>query len=391
MAITIVTQPSQYTPIYNGAFFTCTSDNVTEPSFSFIFDIYVDAALLTRHRIAPRPTDGLGIFDAGKIIESLITHDPLTDIDSEFLNNASYKKFQVKIGEEVETGGAMVLTADLATSSNVYAFNGTLRYRDFVAFDHTDYLLGNANRKFITDSGIPTIGLGERAWLYSMNSTPASYDKIVIKTYDSSGTLLDTFTNTNTLNDNGDDNDRFIRAAVGPFHIINQQGAGSLDGVSYYTVQAQTAVSGAMSEVKRFNLVDHCTRYTPIRIHFLNRFGAFDSFTFITVSRTTFEKKTKTFTRSQNYNPAVSDRMKTVTSTEETEKILVNSDWLTESESLWLEQLLSSPVIFQEFNNELIPVVCTTSNYQTRKTEVDKLFNLQLEFEYTYTNIRQRY
>lgn len=392
MSIVVVSTPAVYSPVYNGLYFVATSDNIAEPSFSFLFDIYIDGGLYTRHRIAPRPTDGYGVFNAGNIIETLVTQDALTDLDTDFITNElAYQKFLIKIGEEYEVSGVLVPDPDLATTSSVYAFNGALDFIELVSFDHTDYLLSDSAKLFLTNSGQVDVMLGERNWLYSMNATPANYTRRVIKTYSAAGALLNTFTSTNTFDDNAEDDEKFIRTSVGPFHVIQQHGATALDNVSYYTVQATTTGGTAISELKRFNIVDGCNRYEHIRVHFLNKLGAFDSFTFVKVSRRSSEINRKTYMRSRNETIATIDRFKTVSNTTIKDKISVNSDWITEDQSLWLEELVTSPVIFQEIDNMLIPILCTNNQVSRRKTEVDKLFNLALDFEYTYENNRQRY
>lgn len=392
MAITIVQYPPTYAPVYNDLMFVATSDNIAEPSFSYLFDIWIDGGFYTRHRISPRPTDGYGVFNAARIIETLITNDTLTDLDTDFISNErAYKKFFIKIGEEYAIGGAMIPAPDLETTADVYAFNGSLGFRESVTFDHTDYLLSDSSKLFMTNSGAVTIGIGERAWLYSMNSTPANYTKRIIKTYDASGSLLNTFTKTNTITDNAEDNDRFIRTSVGPYNVVQQHGSTAMDNVAYYTVQAQTSGGTALSELKRFNVTDYCERYTPVRIHFLNKLGSFDSFTFTKISKVNSEIIRKTYRRSRTETISVIDRFKTVSSVTEEEKLLVNSDWITEEQSEWLRELITSPVVFQEIDNTLIPINCLATSAPHRKSENEKLFNLQLEFEYTYINNRQRY
>jgi hypothetical protein len=391
MAISIVSYPQAFTPAYNDQYFTCTSDNVGETGFSFIFDIYIDSALVTRSRIRPRPSDQYGIFNAKRIIESYVSNDPFNDIDSDFItHDNSYVNYVVKIGEEYDVAGVPTIDPDLYTSSATYAINASLDFLSFINWDYTDYELANSSKLFLTNSGTVNTALGERRYLYTLNNTTADYAKRIIKTYNSAGVLQNTFTKTNTLTASTDDN-KFIRTACGPYHVLQQHGGTALDNISYYTVEVQTSGNTQISEAKRFNIVDLCEKYTHVKIHFLNKLGGFDSFTFIKANNKDYDIKRTTYSKGQTETISSKDRFKTVSNVQISEKIVVNSDWVSETEHAWLLELVTSPVIFHEVDNEFIAINCTETKYTEKLTVNDKLFNLRLEFEYTFINERQRY
>ena len=70
--------------------------------------------------------------------------------------------------------------------------------------------------------------------------------------------------------------------------------------------------------------------------------------------------------------------------------MVLNSNWITETESAWLEELLTSPITYMETTEGIEVVNVTDSNYEVRKTVNDKLFNLQITIEKTYLKNRQR-
>ena len=133
-------------------------------------------------------------------------------------------------------------------------------------------------------------------------------------------------------------------------------------------------------------------------MHFLNVMGGFDVFNFKLAStkNTSIEKKRYntmlgSFNESNEYNYAVSDRSSSVISLSNQDSITVNSDWITDAESIWLKELLTSPVVFMEQSNNLIPVQITETRYKTSKRVNDKLFNLQITFDFGNENYRQSY
>jgi len=68
----------------------------------------------------------------------------------------------------------------------------------------------------------------------------------------------------------------------------------------------------------------------------------------------------------------------------------VNTDYLTESESTWMNDLFTSPVLYREVNNELIAMNITGNSIQKKTSLNDKLMQYTFELNYSLTNRRQR-
>jgi hypothetical protein len=138
-----------------------------------------------------------------------------------------------------------------------------------------------------------------------------------------------------------------------------------------------------------------CTNYDSYRLHFLNKFGGFDSVTFDRVSRVNEEIERKSFKKlygstSGRWSYNTYDRGITNYDTAIKDRLVLNSDWLTESEYAWLEELVSSPEVYWDNGNELWAVNITDSNYEKKKVVNDKLFNLTIAVEITQKRYRQR-
>ncbi len=56
--------------------------------------------------------------------------------------------------------------------------------------------------------------------------------------------------------------------------------------------------------------------------------------------------------------------------------ITINSDWITEDESIWLEQLVTSPDVYIYDGSNLVAVNITNANYETKYEASQQLFNL---------------
>jgi hypothetical protein len=392
--ITINQQPDTYSPVYNPLIFVATSDNTAEDNFNYIVDVYWSGVLQTRHRLPARPDNGLLLFDASEIVQAQVTHN-FSYNDGFFQNSSSYLKFQVKFGEEYDTAGVSAVHADLATSNNIYAINAAISPDDFTFWDSTNFLLTGSSSRFLTNAPIiQKTRSGESAWLYSIASSPANYDRLQVKKYNASG-LIATATIPNTYNGASDVNTH-LKVGVGYINIEVSLGGGYLVGATYYTVQAINSTGTAKSELRRFDIVTNCERYTPVRLHFLNKLGGFDSFTFTKVSkdssnieRSGYKKKSGSFSGS-SYVYTLSDQEDITSNVTLKDSLLINSDFLSEEESLWLKELVSSPVVFQEISSGFKPVTITDAKYEPKKKVNEKLFNLQLTIAYK-DSYRQRY
>lgn len=397
MAIIISDQPESYTPAYNPMVFVCESDNNDEDNFQYVFDIYWNSTFQTRHKIPARPTDGKAIFDPKRIIEAQITHNIDLSTSAWGNNPQSYLKYYIKFGEEYDVAGVSTVFPDLVTSNNIYAYNSVFDFLDFVEYTSGTYLLADVPSLFLTNApNAQSVRTSDKLWLYSLNNSPASVAKIQVKTYNSLGVLQSTVTIANTFNTAGDDN-HFLRVGVGPWNILQSQVSTFFDNISYYTVQALNGGNVAISELRRFNIDSTCSKYTNYRLHFLNKLGGFDAFNFSLVSQDQSEIKKSSYTTSPGtlssgiWTYSKSDLITKTMDVVVTDSTSINSNWITDSESTWLKELVTSPLVFWELAGTLIPITITEPQYQTRKTINGSLINLKLSFNHSTPNYRQRY
>ena len=88
---------------------------------------------------------------------------------------------------------------------------------------------------------------------------------------------------------------------------------------------------------------------------------------------------------------SMNEREKVTYYTKKSETIKLMSDWITEAESNWLLELMSSPEIYLQNGDELTAVAkIKATNYTKKKVVRDKLFKIDVELELGYDNYRQR-
>ena len=131
-------------------------------------------------------------------------------------------------------------------------------------------------------------------------------------------------------------------------------------------------------------------KYTPVKVTFLNKFGALHDMYFDKKSVNKYSTTSENFkrniigidgsystTRHQSFNKNFSM----------SETITLNTGFVSEQMDEVINQLTLSPYIWGEINSEIIPLKIVTTD-QTRKTHLnDKLINYTVEFEYAYDSI----
>lgn len=187
----------------------------------------------------------------------------------------------------------------------------------------------------------------------------------------------------------------------------------------YYNVYAVRRISGGAETpflaAKIYPM--SCTRYNPIELVWMNRYGVFDSYNFSLASFSKFETEKKTYKREyKNYgysnlysqaggisDAKIFDATMPTYHTREKHIIRLTSNYLDDTESVAFRQLLNSPLVYiasngfdkyitnsgqpydSQFNRtdrktyiacKLIP-----NTYEMKKSSVHRLYNLELEVE----------
>jgi hypothetical protein len=397
MAINILANPKDFAPVYNKMEYLIESTNTSEPNFAYLVDVYINGSptKTVRLRIPARPSDSKGKVDIHRVLESALTSDVgnPTGTDGTYGASNSSLSYIVKFGEEY--GTTVVQYPDLTIDSSRKAFNASLEKRPFINWDVTEYEMDGITKKFLTN--MPDnhkVSIESHGWLYFINE--AGFTAFTVKTYDSSNSLLGTFRITTAAS--GDI--QFVPSSPASLNNIDNSNLSLgvqpiiTSDVAYYEFNAGAFTQN--SEIRTFVLEESC-KYNANALIFQNNLGAFDSFTFYLgdMSMTDIERKDmKVNVDTVVGNDIVysmNEREKVTYYTKKSETIKLMSDWISEEESNWLLELMSSPEIYLQEGNELTAVAkIKATNYTKKKVVRDKLFKIEVELELGYDDYRQR-
>lgn len=271
------------------------------------------------------------------------------------------------------------------TSSEFYTFNGTRQY-DERTKDYTTYLMGtasNSNNKFLTNcyntsaAYAKPIKLDDYETLSLCLKTNQSPMYLYVNTYDVSDVVIGTYSTTLSSGSY-----RRLEIGVGP---ANLSGLGvSFTSVYRYVVYIKSAF-GLVSELRHYKIDTQCSNYEKQRIVFLNRMGGYDYFSFTLDSKRSISISKTEYEKILSYNYSIGDRGKTVLSQKAEERMVINSNWITENDAIWLEELLTSPDAYVLTTNMTkLPIIITDNSYEVKTYLRNQVFNLVLNYKFAY-------
>jgi hypothetical protein len=149
-----------------------------------------------------------------------------------------------------------------------------------------------------------------------------------------------------------------------------------------------------------YTVTSLCSKYPNKRVYFYDRAGQIKYFNFDLTSTQNITKATNSVRLGRNkvtvgsplnsYGYNNWDRESHIVSTETTKQITLNSNWITETQSINLVDLFDSPLVWLFEDSTYKPVTIKDTNYSIKTHKVEKLFNHTIVCEYSETETRQR-
>lgn len=293
----------------------------------------------------------------------------------------------------------------------MYVWNAIFDYQDLMTYSSGDYIQSASTIHFLTnklENGID-IQIDERDYMYGITFTSGDIYYLRVDTYTSDGVAIDNYFIANPYQAADTDAKKFYRFGCGPANLnaltygvdfTSTGGSTTIIGtnVGYYYVQTRKFNGTRTSQQYKYNIVDQCTKTANVRFHFLNKLGGYDGFTFqnitkhgVDIKRDLYKKQLGDWRTVNTYFQTVSDRADVQYNTNLKDSYTATSIWISEAECIWLEELYTSPDVYVDINGDEIPVTITSNKYDVKYEGNEKLFNLTIEYQFSYDRYRQRY
>ena len=316
-------------------------------------------------------------FDVNKPIEDAVSFDlQAINASGQLTAVNSFKIILLNPTSYNEVDGILTELNTIVPSRIMRCLNANRQYlqdQDLEDY-HVDF--ATTDRKFLTNApSNKPIFINESEFLSAYTDLSATASLTILKT-NRDGTT-DTLNTALTLAVGGNQRWDF---GVGPANI-NVLSPGFIDdNVVSYTVYILDGFT-VYSEVRNYVIQNDCP-INPIRVHFLNWLGGFDSFTFEGIGKQDIETKKTTFKKYLGGGFVNGDRGTTTLKVKGTQRITARSTPLTPEQLIWLQELLTSTEIFIVTDAGYNPVVQATRTYVI-DDKVKDLQRLVVTFDYS--------
>lgn len=398
--IALNTSPIEYTsmmPLYNDIVYTVSSDNNIKCKYRYICEIYIRGNYITTIKLFPN-IDGLGVFKINRVLEDYIEINNKSNIFGFDYDSNRILDYELKFGEEYDTSvncdQIVTVYDNIITSGINYAFPAVMQYREWLYFaladDNSKYYMSTVNKgKFLSNQpDTILIGKGEQAELsflvlpHSVNN----HAKLQIKKYDINNNILGTIYITNPNTTVTDYTKIFQIVGVGVENINNYLGQLFINNnVFKYTICLTNSSNVQTSELKTYQIDRRKTIYDKYRFRWLNRLGAFDSYTYTLTSKVNTNIVKQSYSKllgnyninTGNYQYYIGDRSKTTSSVTSKDNYTVTSNWLTEKENEWLQELYTSPLVYLQQTNKIFEYYKMSGDFDIEENPII-IFNFNL-------------
>ena len=388
-----LTQPSiSILPAFNRINYQIVSTNATEVGFKYVVKVYNSAneLITTAYYDSPADASDPVEFDVSKFVSTQFEYTKGFYETATSSNSTNIiKGFYLKVYEYYEVAGEFVIVlASEVVSSTKYALAAAfplLELDDW--YDDVNLYNGVSNTTYKPLTAWDTIKVRETdAQVFGFVNTGFLTNVELLVTYNNATTATYFIAKSGTTYPN-----------VNYFQITPLTYGGSIASIQLF-------VNWNNGSARRYKFAtlytQECGKFDPIRMAYLNKYGAFDFFNFDLVNKTTLTIEKKGYQR--NYEGSIYQsggvivkNINPVYFTNETQVWKIISDYLNDAQSELIRELYSSPLVYMNIVNDnyirpsWIPVKPTATSYEIKKTATDKLFNLELDLEFGLENNRQ--
>jgi len=393
MSVTITNSPQDYTTASNPVVFEFSSDETANANFSFIITLTVNGSIHSYHQVFPESAN-FGKFDCSAILRTIVFSDLVSDgtLDTSYTN--AIATYSVVVTEKYGTPPVEFDPYE-ATSSTFTVTNGSLRHDEWLDYDYTIYDL-NSVQDCLFMTLFPRTskyycGLTESMFVGSLMTSAAISDLDVVL-YDVTGsTIASSFSNPLTAA-------YMLVTDVSPTSIVANTSITDANFSTCYYYTVSVGQGAAATESFKIYIDTECSQYTSRRLHWLNKLGVWDSYSFTKYSEEASNIKTFDYQKNQgvwsdtntfDYNRVNGSSFSGTKSV--TDTMTVNTDWIKEEKHNWLmRSLLESPSVYLEVSQGVFePVRVSTKKYTLKQKIKEGLIQEEIKLSRTYSYTSQ--
>lgn len=389
MAITAYQKPQALSPAYNNQIFTALSNQIAIADFKYVVTVTINGVPYVKEYLQ-RP-DGWLVVDVKEWVQNFIEHyfNPSLSLTSP-IEIATNKSVTVLVNIKEFYSGVM----HTGVNYTYTAFDASLTEAAFRNYNYQNYIFnsvaGNLFLSKTNDTITPDnrLVLNRDMYLHFINNPTTAIDNILIQLI-RNNTFIGTVTIATLPAATA--YDIFAMRINSAMFTVTPPQVGDIISVRFRNSTTTIAFT-------QKTIVELCTKYTDNILYYLDRDGNILFFHFDKISKYNYTKKTNKVTLNADrlntttgaYGANSWDREDHIVSTAIESTILLNTDWITETQSRQLNDLWSSPQVWLHNGTELLPVTITNNGYEEIKSENEPLFQYNVIVNTGVVETRQR-
>jgi hypothetical protein len=412
MSISIVSSLPALLPVNNPDVVIVSSNLTASANFRYICDVS-GATATARLKCDKLPTTNYGFFGVNKVVETLIA-PKVPQLTSGWQDGGYAVKANLTFREEY---GSPPAVATATVTASLIAWQAGFRQQDYAAAiaEPTTYYSTSISGdtvavKTVTnrpqsnaiggllETGV-TVSSGTNDFLSMPVDSAVTGVLISVQYYNGNPGV----TATRTFTVTGSVTGLTPMINCGPLGLYNltsgqcsDSNAGSVNfptqGGSIRVRMFTNAVNAtnplALPSLSRspqyLYRIDNCERYDQLRVFFRNMYGGVDGYTFTKKNRKSVNVNRQTY----GYNSSVygDDRYDKQWNITYRDTYTLQSDWLTDLEFAWLQEMVYSPECWMELSGALVPIIVQTNTYTVRTRNNDQLQTITVDVQIAYEN-----
>ena len=288
-------------------------------------------------------------------------------------------------GTVIFADNTKVIFPDLLDVTNKVLFNGAVRHEEYRTYDSVRFALN------VSDQGTPisscpseftvrpTTRMGfnwfndfasEAFWMFTENDSGTIFRKLIDDpTY---------FVQYNPVGPGNIDPGTHVSGPVAPIFT---------DTTEWYEVYTFNNILQRTSARTRFVFDRRCTNFQEMEMIFLDRLGSLGSFSFIYRNdlRQNVTREDHKFLLGDldgsSWTYSTFDAGSKTINVDATQSYTIRTAWLTDDESEYFKELVSSPVTWLDYGEGLFPVIVRTNSIRVGRRPADKNIRYEITVE----------
>lgn len=400
MALTLIQQPYEITPVNQKLMVIVSSDNISQPDFRYIFKID-DYQLY----VQPNP-EGIGMLDLSPLFKHKLKHSPAihSDVDGGYDSSAMYQ-IDCSIYEGYNDGTGFAEHNSPIDITTIGIFQASYQIKDgYRKNPNLDYAMDSTTSNLLTARRPST-----HQWIGATNyDADAVYIPTRIKDFGVMNYFADTSHITNNITEfifnifdiEGNNTYSFSLPAflmdyeiafvpVYPQNLLDYYDFELINSWFSYEVYG-SGDDGQMTRKYVFYKVDDDCRYETIRMQWANNVGGVDYFNFTKKNEETLNVERKRIRKvigsygASEFGFASYDRQYQESEILAEKTLVITSDWITEGEFFLLKDMVASnDVNIINEDGSITPMMVEDSSYVIKKTRDGGVYNITFNLKYS--------